>query len=518
MGTGLLVEVVDREKNAVISKGVFHDFPITIGRDRLVSINLEGYDFVSQFHGKIELWANGAVMLRDQGSTNGMAVDSPTNAIPPRENVDLRDHAMAFMIGVLHFSVSVVEAPRAPEVRERGGAMLSSTSRKAPPTARNEDAALLAMSGEARAIADDLRGSYQNYRGAWSRFYERFAARLQGMKPETRKQILKLLASEFPGIFDEPDFRRLIKHLEIPLNEVRSPSDVREEDAALQLLRELASWYHVSPPEGPDDLRDFAKKLQDAVDVLCVAYTRLRDGLRTFQHRFEAEGAQREDSSGRFALEVARTPEEVGALLVDWTDPSDRTRFVKNLIADMAVHEMGLVKGVVQGGAALVNKFSPATVQAEFDAAKAAGRVPFSWRGAYKRLWSFFERYHDDFAREEAGWWAVLFGDEFLKAYQQVSETMVAEEESSPSVHRRQNPLNGARQKPAATLKREQTLPTAAVPTAARAAAKAPAEKTPENHGMPPKAPDQGPTGTIVVPRVPAPKPNSGPMKPEGRS
>jgi hypothetical protein len=512
MGKGLLVEVVDREKNVVVLKDVFHDLPLMIGRDPIVGIDLEGYPFVSQFHARLEVWPDDAVMLRDMGTTNGTAVDAPTNAIPPQTWIPLREHGMAFMIGVLHFSVSLVDAPRGPERRDRGGAMLSSTPGKAPATARNEGAAVLAMSSEARAIAEEFRGSYGNYRNAWARFYERFAARLQGMKPDTRKQVLTLLAGEFPAIFSEPDFQHLAKHLEIPLNEVRSPGDLREEDAALQLFHELATWYRVSPPSGTDGLREFAKKLQDAVDVLCIAYIRLRDGLRTFQHKFEAEGAQREDSSGRFALEVARTPHEVGALLLDWEDPSDRTRFVKNLMADLAVHEMGLVNGVVQGGAALMNKFSPATVQAAFDEARAAGRIPFSWSGASKKLWSFFERYHDDFAREERGWWAVLFGDEFLKAYQQVSQTMVAEEELNPPSNRRPRVAqNGGHAKPRAASKRGEV---AAAPTAT----KAPVEKTPENHGMPPKARDHGPTGTIVVPRVPAPKPNPGPMKPDGRS
>jgi hypothetical protein len=514
MGTGLVVEVVDREKNVVVLKEVFHDFPITIGRDPIVSIDLDGYPFVTKFHAKLDLWANGAVMLRDQGSTNGTAVDTPLNAIAPREWVDLRGHAMAFMIGVLHFSVSRVDAPRTPETRDRGGAMLSSSAGKGAPTARNEGASVLAMSGEAREIAEECRASYQSYRGAWARFYERFAARLQGMPPATRMQVLRLLAAEFPAIVGEPDFQRLAEHFGVALSELRADAEQREEDAALQLVHELAAWYGVATPVGTDGLIAFARKLQDAVDVLCVAYIRLRDGLRAFQHKFETEGARREDSSGRLALEVARTPREIGALLVDWTDPSDRTRFVKNLIADLAVHEMGLVNGVVQGGAALVNKFSPATVLAEFSAAKAAGRVPFSWV-AYKRLWSFFERYHDDFAREEKGWWGVLFGDEFLRAYQQVSETMVADEDLKPSSRRRPISRNGAPRMPSVSPKREKTAGVAALAPAPKTI-----EETPENHGMPPKGRDQGPTGTVVVPRVPAPKPNTGPMNPsgEGRS
>src|SRR5438477_8603458 len=102
MGTGLQVEVVDREKNTLVLREIFHDFPILIGRDVVANVSLDAYPIVSKFHCKLELRSDGAVMLLDSGSRNGTAIGSPTATIPPRECIDLRKHGMAFMIGPLH--------------------------------------------------------------------------------------------------------------------------------------------------------------------------------------------------------------------------------------------------------------------------------------------------------------------------------------------------------------------------------------------------------------------------------
>jgi predicted component of type VI protein secretion system len=497
MGVGLRIEIVDRERNTLVKKEVFHDFPITIGRDPIANINLEGYSFITKFHAKLELWPNGGVMLRDAGSTNGTAVGTPTNAIPPQEWVDIRQHDMAFMIGPLHFTVERVDVPRAPDGRDRGGAMLSSVSGKAPTTARNEGAPALAVSAEARDIADELRGPYQAYRTTWNRFYERFAERLQPMKPETRKQVMQLLASEFPAVCAEPDFRGLAKHLNVPIADLRPLSAQREEDAALELLNELAEWYGVRPLVGVHGVIDFAKKLQDGIDVLCLTYVRLRDGLRTFQSQFDVEGSHAKgDGASQSQLETARTPREVGGLLLDWTNPADRTRTILGLIADLSMHEVGLVNGVAKGGAALIARLSPAAVLAEFEAAKRAGKVGFAWGGTYKKLWAFFESRHNDMASEEKEMFEVLFGREFAQAYGQVSANVGAEEDSRPS-NRRQ-----PRARVAAPVAPPEAAPSQVV------------AKTPENHGAPPKAGKGGKgsaTGTVVMPHVPAPRPKSGP-------
>ncbi len=504
MGTGLRIEVVDRERNALVRSEIFHDFPITIGRDPIANVSLESYSFITKFHAKLELWPNGGVMLRDAGSKNGTAVGTPTNAIPPQEWIDLRAHGMAFMIGALRFTVEVVDTPRAPEARDRGGAMLSSSPAKAAPTTRNEGAPTLAMSAEARDIEAELRGPYQTYRLSWSRFYERFAERLQPMKPETRKQVMQLLAVEFPAVCAEPDFRALAKHLGVSLADLRPLNAQREEDAALELLHELAEWYRVRPLGGVPSVIEFAKKLQDAVDVLCLTYVKLRDGLRTFQAQFDVEGGRAaEDGSSQSELETARTPREVGRLLLDWTSPIDRTRPIVGLIADFSMHEVGLVTGVAKGGAALLARLSPAAVVEEFEAAKRAGKVGFSLGSRHKKLWEFFERRHSDMAAEERGMVEVLFGREFAQAYEQISSNPVAEEEDSRPSNRRQ---------PRA---RAVTAP------AAKSAAPQGAQKTPENHGAPARGGRGSATGTVVMAHVPASRPGGGPVKgtpDEGRS
>lgn len=488
MGMGLQVEVVDREKNALVFREIFHDFPILIGRDVVANVSLDAYPIVSKFHCKLELRSDGSVMLIDSGSRNGTAIGSPTATIPPRESIDLRKHGMAFMIGPLHFNVETIEAPRAPETRDRGGVMLSSNPVRLPQTARVEGAEAIAMSVEARDIADELRAPYEAYRTAWNSFYARFAERLQPLQPETRKQVLQLLATRFPAIFAEPDFQRLAKHFAIPVAELRTPGAAREEDAALQVLRELATWYGTRPLEDTNAIILFAKKIQDALDVFALAYVRLRDGLRSSEGQFEVDRGRRSNAAASPPIEVARSPRDVAGLLLDWTNPADATRFIRSLVADRAIHEMGFINGVAKGAEALVAHHSPAAVVEDFQAARKAGRIPFSLGGYYKKLWTFFEARHKE--REAKETWAILFGRDFAQAYKQVSADAVSVDDSKPS-NRRQNA--------AMPVVESETIPRPGV-----------VEKTPENHGLP--RPMNGPTGTLVVPRGIVPQPNTGPM------
>jgi type VI secretion system protein ImpI len=466
MGKGLRVQVTNAQDGSAFER-TFDDFPIRIGRDALNELPID-LPFVSKFHAVIDHRGD-KLILRDLGSRNGTSLRIPTERIPSNESIDLAKSDHLFGIGTLRFEVELIDVDRASSAnlrRARGGAILShGPDEESPPSFIDSLATSASGSHEAQAGADALRVDLESWRSAWAKLYARLSSVLASLPSDEREKALRALAHDHPSLAGEPDFLRLAEHLGVKLGAVASAggSGSREESVALLVLRDLASWYVDAerPLQSGAQIVAFGRKIQDVLDALFVSFIPLRDGLKKFEVEFEVKVGVATQSA-RGPAETAKNPAQLASRLLDWSEQADSGRTVKRVFADLMVHNVGLVNGVMRGAAALLAQLAPATLEEELEADKSRGRSGLTvgpWK--YRALWDVLKRRHDDLANEEQERFALLFGADFAHAYTALSSA--ARFSKTPEIEHARTKTPG-------------TVP----PTA-------------------PPAPREGPTGTLVV-------------------
>jgi len=187
------------------------------------------------------------------------------------------------------------------------------------------------------------------------------------------------------------------------------------EAMALQGLRELAASLAPGKPlETTGDIARFITKLHDTLDAFCRSFVPLREGHAQFMTSFDLQRSMRrtqQRSQAYGAVESARTPEALAAALLDPKDRAlDASQALEGILADLMIHQLALLEGVMRGVRALLEELSPENVEAQ-----AGGRLSL---GRHKALWS---KYVELFANvsEERQAFAVIFGEEFTAAYRQ---------------------------------------------------------------------------------------------------
>ena len=188
---------------------------------------------------------------------------------------------------------------------------------------------------------------------------------------------------------------------------------------ALIGLKELAgSLVPGQPLETTGDVARLITKLHDAVEVFCRCFIPLREGYSQFvssmdlQRAAQARSMQR--SSAYMAVEMAREPGQVAAALLNWRDQSlDAPAAVEAIFADLMIHQVALLDGVMRGVMALLDELSPANIE------KNAQTGPLGLGlGRHKSLWqAYCERFEQ--LSEEKQAFSHIFGPDFTEAYRE---------------------------------------------------------------------------------------------------
>jgi hypothetical protein len=184
---------------------------------------------------------------------------------------------------------------------------------------------------------------------------------------------------------------------------------------ALQGLRELAaSLVPGVPLESTGDVARFITKIHDALEVFCRTFIPLRDGYSQFVSSLDLQRASvrtAQRSTAYRSVEAAHTPEAMAMALLNPKDRSfDAPNAVEGILADLMLHQLALLEGVMRGVRALLEELSPENIERN-----AGTHLPF---GKYKALWQTYERIFEDLY-EERQTFAVLFGPDFTAAYRQ---------------------------------------------------------------------------------------------------
>jgi type VI secretion system protein ImpI len=356
--------------------------PIRIGRNALNDFVLT-HGGVSSFHARIDD-VDGRLCITDLASKNGVRLLSggPTGQqLPPNQPFDLQPSGFQFFLGIhvrLQISFDEMREPleqRAPmsftgQVVGNAGVLLGTPS--FPPQAV----------GQAPAVSPAPFGA--------------------PLKPSSIPPAAGMLPG---GPLPAAGGRAATGFLQ----------GLTIEAMALQGLRELAgSLVPGVPLESTGDIGRFITKLHDALDAFCRSFIPLREGHAQFMSSFDLQRSMRRSvqrSQAYLAVEGARSPEELAAALLSPKDRSfDAPQAVEGILADLMLHQLALLEGVMRGVRALLEELSPENVENQ-----AGGGISLS---RHKALWSKYVEIYENVSEERQAF-SVIFGAEFTEAYRQ---------------------------------------------------------------------------------------------------
>lgn len=410
MAAGLIVRILDT-KTGTQEERSFGRFPVRIGRNELNDLRLDS-PFVSQFHAVIESH-DGMVHLRDLGSLNGTLLRG-TGRAAANTPIDLAPYGGEFAIVSLIVQTTPIDVESTTSYR-RQGKMLGLASEVRDEFGETTQAGVdLGLDLVCAKAISQLQPLYQESRDATAHLLRSIEGTLEQFDHPTRARALVALREQMPSIVDEPDFKHLASMYGID-DGGSSPLD----SFALRALMEMLAFYvpNIEPPRTVDELAMFMQCLQDTLDVFMRGFVRLQEGHK----QFEAQMDIRRSTSEGFAanVETASTPEELASVLLDFRNGSpDAPRDVEGAFADLMIHQVALLNGVMNGVKSLLAELSPSAIEryAEDPRRRGAGGLqigPFRFR----QLWELYAERHSDLADEEREAFGLIFGPDFARAY-----------------------------------------------------------------------------------------------------
>lgn len=416
MNWGLGIRVTNRNDGTCFDR-VFSRFPVRVGRNALNDLVIED-GFVSQFHLVLENHEN-RLYLRDLGSTNGTQIAGFGRA-PANQLIDLSAHNFEFSIVSLDFrTYSAALEPTADQASVRKRLGVSRYIDAADPS-------LLAMKAGLGGgdLAAEHREAVTRYRAGFNELFGTIHASLNRLAPAARGPSLEALLREFPSLAQEPDIQRLGREMGVAVAVTAAPLAVptaargSPEAVALQGLREIISELcpNLTALDSVDEVVRFLERLQQVLEIFFRSFIPLRDGHR----QFESEMALRRAGTGSSSqIDGARTMEDLARLLLDWRKPaSEGPERIESTLADLMIHQVALLNGVMTGVRSMLFELSPAELERKAEDPHfnpgGVGMGPYR----YKSLWKAYEKAHGDLAGEDRQVFSVLFGRQFAQAYE----------------------------------------------------------------------------------------------------
>jgi len=428
------MRVVNTQDGSVLER-TFDRSPVRIGRSSLNELQIQAA-FVSQYHAVIEFDGT-RLQLRDLGSTNGTTLRA-SGRMPPNTAIDLTQQNYEFAIVSLWFQLFFVSdvAPAKAE-RKREGTILSmdvNELQKMMAGVAGPNAAAPGPAGPDRSREQlaRLQPAYDEYRASWGKLYRELFSLSNSLDPASRGRLLQQMLADMGPVRNEGDFQRMATQFGVPVAppagaQPAGGGGTREEAVALQALRDLAASF--VPARGPlervVDVVAFAQKMQDVLDVFFKCFLPLRDGHKQFQTQMDIKKTRspKEQMNAARAVETAREPRELAARVLDWADPSNEgSRAIESTFAEVMVHQVAMLNGVMRGVRSLLAKLAPASIEAEIGnprrrTAMGSQLGPFR----YKTLWELYAEIYGDFAEDEKQAFMLIFGPEFVHAYTELA-------------------------------------------------------------------------------------------------
>lgn len=394
----LIVEVIDTEKN-LRQEYTFDRAPIRIGRSPLNELPLDR-SFVSHCHGVLQFDAVHCEFV-DLGSTNGTFVGD--ERIPKNQSVAMTP-GKVLSIGSLELRVrhgtsakvdtrasyafrpsdlNLVATPHMVPSAPPAGALVAAPTGGGPPALSPASA------------SDILAPLYVQYRAGWRAF---FTALTTQVPPGTERDAMASeLLGRFPELAQEAEFRRWLGTDRAPTTNSTPPTV----DAGAVLAAALGLRL------GPDSHGAFVERVGQVIERFALAFVELRRGHRQFARDLSVPV-----STGD-ALDKVEDARSLVRHLLDPGAPPERVDELSRAYADVMLHQVALLNGMMAGARELLADLSPSSLSA----GSASG--PLAWLSRVlgrDERWARFRRRFGDL-EEESTLSAVLLGRAFARAY-----------------------------------------------------------------------------------------------------
>lgn len=426
-----LIVRVSNTQTGGAEHSAFASSPVRIGRNQLNELVINE-PFVSQWHAVVRFDAH-KVRYVDLGSTNGTLMNGRRLAkhlqveIAPES--DLR-------IGPL--SLSFVRSPVTPDMyASPKTSMFSATGETSPgmrPGAQGPgfESGTMFLSArpagggvspvadtgvgadprnldldELTQIARASKGLHDAYRQAWAHLLRTLVQHIEHVPVVRRDMTVLALCQQYPQLAREPEFRQAMTRLGV------TPGAFGEVDTEGWIQR---LGGRGAPPGTQINTALAMERVGAILESFGQAFVELRKGYEQFGEEM-ALGLVQE----RNPLHDAEHAQDVLRYLLDWnTDGGDRVRELTRAFADLALHQVALLSGVVEGVRGVLSSVGPEAVSGVPNAALArqggGGFLESIFNFRKAELWRRYADAHralleeDRFARQ-------VFGRDFARAY-----------------------------------------------------------------------------------------------------
>ncbi len=421
--TAVAIRVFDSEAGTT-TEYAYTASPVRIGRNPLNDLTLP-FPFVSGWHAVVRFDAAGAKFF-DLGSTNGTLYNGRRvqagEAIPILGEVSLTIGKLELRIQQgegAGIGASSQAAPAPPPGVVHSPAAYSPTSVHNSPampapvrTASVPNAAARPGAGTAAVDMGDvhqsvnrLRPHYDAYRQSWGAMLREVSQTLSGMPAETHGYALSILQREFPEVVGEPEFKRMAEQA----GALQGAPPSRMSGGSSGAVARLASSIRPgdAPPASAAEEERFLSCVEDVLRASAKALVELQKG----QEQFGAEMGVRTIKEYT-ALHAAGSSEAVLAYLLDWkAGGTSRTQELVGVYADLMIHQVALINGLMEGVRGLLARLSPQEIERGVNA---------GWATRAAAVWKRYAEKHQQLTGEDQTLTSVVFGPEFARAYAEV--------------------------------------------------------------------------------------------------
>lgn len=401
--TPLIIRVEQKGSSQIYG---FDASPVRIGRSPLNDLPIDE-GFVSQWHAIVRFDAKGTRYF-DLGSTNGTTIDG--RRVEKNAPVDVTEHS-EIKVGPIRLVVTRGPMPatgvKSYSFTQKGGAEQIKRTMELGSNFATTSSNAVNTTKKIYGAVTGQRDLYEAWRLSWKTLHESVTKSLDDVGEEHRSLTLGAILQAYPEIANEPQFRDDAQKNNVPL----AGGTVNAAAAASEMLASLSRHYapKVQPPASSAQL----EKLLDRIAMLLDAYTRSYVELRKGYQQFGTEMAVGH-AGETTPVERARDSAEVLAYLMDWTaDGAPRVRELVSSFADVMIHQVALLNGLMEGVRSLVRRFSPEDIQREADP-RAGFFQKFFPDG---NRWRHFVVRYKQMTEDDRAITTHVFGHEFARAY-----------------------------------------------------------------------------------------------------
>ena len=361
---------------------LFSRSPVRIGRNEMNDLTVPS-GYVSQWHAVIQFSGN-RIQYLDLGSTNGSVLNGERLGGGAPAEIQRSD---VVAIGPIQFGLQLTDAVPVEE------------QRRGPTDGTAVDADAAQHLRVAQSAVDKLQSGYEAYRASWKECMRRIGIVMERVEPASRPMAVGLLESRCPEIKNEREYAQLKKALDLGGN-ISSPAQVAD---ALSL---------------PADTDGLLQSIVEALQVFASSFVELRKGFDQFSSELAVRTFQAETP-----LHRAEKGEEIIAYLMGnrGSEVADPARELKMAFADMMIHQVALISGVMEGVRGLLQRIGPAAIAEELaQEPETVGGIPIKkgvWPWSVTARWKRFEKKHREFTEEDQELSSVLFGRDFARSY-----------------------------------------------------------------------------------------------------